>query len=178
MPVPPQVQKFIGDVDKALHEPGKFTDTLGQVEAKTNVKRIYTVGALVALHALYLVFGCWAELLCNIIGFVYPAYISIKAIETATKEDDTQWLTYWVVFALLNVVEFFSATITHYMPFYWLLKCAFLLYLYLPMTLGAHKLYLRFIRPFHEKHSARIDGALSGAADRARQAFDQHVKPN
>lgn len=22
--------------------------------------------ALVALHALYLVFGCWAELLCNI----------------------------------------------------------------------------------------------------------------
>lgn len=44
MPVPPQVQKFIGDVDKALHEPGKFTDTLGQVEAKTNVKRIYTVG--------------------------------------------------------------------------------------------------------------------------------------
>lgn len=44
MPVPPQLQKFIGDVDKALHEPGKFTDTLGQVEAKTNVKRIYTVG--------------------------------------------------------------------------------------------------------------------------------------
>ena len=41
-------------------------------------------------------------------GFVYPAYRSIKAIETSIKDDDTQWLIYWVVFACFSVAEFFS----------------------------------------------------------------------
>uniref|UniRef100_A0A915DD07 Receptor expression-enhancing protein n=1 Tax=Ditylenchus dipsaci TaxID=166011 RepID=A0A915DD07_9BILA len=176
--LPPQVQKFLDDVDKRLHEPGMVTNSLAKIEAKTNVKRLHLVAGLVVIHALYLLFGRCAELLCNITGFLYPAYVSVGAIESASKDDDTQWLTYWVVFALLNVVEFFSSTITYYFPFYWLLKCAFLLYLHMPMTLGAQVLYSNFIRPFHIKHHGKIDGALSGAQDRARQAYEEHVKPN
>lgn len=42
------------------------------------------------------------------IGIVYPAYMSFKAIESSTKEDDTQWLTYWVVFASFSVLEIFT----------------------------------------------------------------------
>ncbi|KAI6219507.1 Receptor expression-enhancing protein [Aphelenchoides fujianensis] len=75
---------------------------------------------------------------------------------------------YWVVFAFLNVLEFFSHTISHYFPFYWLVKCAFLLWLYLPMTQGAHQIYQRFIRPFHQKHGHSIDGHLKEAGDTAR----------
>ncbi|KAI6181499.1 Receptor expression-enhancing protein [Aphelenchoides besseyi] len=178
MPVPPKVQKFIDDVDKNLHEPGRIAEILGTVEQKTGLKRLHIVGGIAALHALYLLFGHFAALLCNIIGFLYPAYISITAIETLSKEDDTQWLTYWVVFALLNVFEFFSGTISHYFPFYWLLKCAFLLWLYLPMSLGAHQIYIRFIRPLHQKHGQTIDGHLKNAGDTIRNAYDKNVKPN
>lgn len=49
-------------------------------------------------------------------------FFSIAAIESASKDDDTQWLTYWVIFGLLNIGEFFSQTIVYYFPFYWLLK--------------------------------------------------------
>ncbi|KAI6183246.1 Receptor expression-enhancing protein [Aphelenchoides bicaudatus] len=160
MPIPAPVQKFVDDVDKLLHQPNKVTDLLGTIEQKSGVKRLHLVGGLVALHALYLLFGHFAALLCNFIGFLYPAYVSVTAIESITKEDDTQWLTYWSVFGFFSVVDFFADCFTYYLPFYWLLKCAFLLWLYLPMTLGAHWIYERFIRPFHAKHHQSIDGFL------------------
>uniref|UniRef100_A0A914D5R9 Receptor expression-enhancing protein n=1 Tax=Acrobeloides nanus TaxID=290746 RepID=A0A914D5R9_9BILA len=180
MPLPPQIDKFIADFDKLLHEPGAVTNVLATIEAKTGVKRLHFAGGLFLVHALYLIFGRWAELLCNFIGFLYPAYISIKAIETAHKEDDTQWLTYWVVFALFSVVEFFSDVFVRYFPLYWLVKCIFLLWLHLPMTLGAQKIYNRFIRPFAVQHMSSIDrhlGAVTDSLDAARKAYEKNVKP-
>jgi hypothetical protein len=38
------------------------------------------------------------------------------------------------------------------------IQCAFLLWLHMPMTLGAQLLYIHFIRPFHIKHHGKIDG--------------------
>ncbi|KAE9552657.1 hypothetical protein FO519_004136 [Halicephalobus sp. NKZ332] len=181
MPLPPQVEKIIQDFDKVLHQPGQITNALAVVEEKTGVKRLHLAGGLFVLHALYLIFGRFAELLCNFTGFLYPAYISIKAIESSHKEDDTQWLTYWTVFALFNVFEFFSDIITRYFPIYWLAKWIFLLYLHLPMTRGAEKLYTKFIRPFVQKHGNHIDSVTGKINEMARDAHDNfktHVKPN
>jgi receptor expression-enhancing protein 5/6 len=36
-------------------------------------------------------FNAWGELLVNILGFLYPAYASFKALETHGIEDDQQW---------------------------------------------------------------------------------------
>ena len=46
--------------------------------------------------------------LTAIAGFAYPAFKSFQAIETKNKGDDTQWLVYWVIFALFSIVETFA----------------------------------------------------------------------
>ncbi|CAJ0575265.1 unnamed protein product, partial [Mesorhabditis spiculigera] len=169
MPLPAQAEKFLSDVDKHLHQPGPVTNLLAKAEEKTGLRRLHIVLGLLGLQALYLVFGHFAALLCNFMGFIYPAYMSIRAIESQSKEDDTQWLTYWVVFAIFTVAEFFSHQILAVFPIYWLFKSCFLLYLYLPETLGAKKLYHRFIKPLVYKHVPSIDARAQEFAGKAKE---------
>lgn len=67
-------------------------------------------------------FGAAAQLVCNIIAVAYPAFISLKALETSTKDDDTKWLTYWVLYAIFSVFEFFTGYLPVIIPFYYLWK--------------------------------------------------------
>jgi len=172
----PQLQKLRADITKKLHEPNQFNNYLAKIEEKTGVERFYLVSGVAGVLSLYMIFGCYAELLCNTVGFVYPAYVSIKAIESATKDDDTQWLTYWVVFALFNVIEFGSDTIVGWFPIYWLVKCVVIMYLYLPMTRGAQQLYMKFIRPFALKHQPSIDKKMQSAMGTVTDSVRDHYR--
>lgn len=51
----------------------------------------------------------------------------MKAIESTTKEDDTKWLTYWVVYGVFSVAEFFADIFLSWFPFYYIGKVVLLL---------------------------------------------------
>ncbi|CAL8138088.1 unnamed protein product [Orchesella dallaii] len=163
-----QLNAILESLDKKLHEKNKFSELLEVAEQKTGLKRVYIVSSGVGILALWLIFGYGAQLLCNSIGFIYPAYASVKAIESPPRDDDTKWLMYWVVFSLFSVVEFFSDILLNWFPLYWLAKCLFLVWCFLPFASnGTNVIYLRVVRPLFLKHQRDVDNLMDKAANAA-----------
>ncbi|XP_041913759.1 receptor expression-enhancing protein 6 isoform X1 [Alosa sapidissima] len=159
--------------EKFLNEKNFVTDCLSKVEEWTGIKKRYLAIGATSLTGLYLVYGYGAALMCNLIGFVYPAYYSIKAIESEDKEDDTKWLTYWVVYGVFSLGEFFSDIFLYWFPFYYVCKCLFLLWCMAPVTWnGSQVLYRRVVRPIFLRHEATVDNMVSDLSGKAMTAAE------
>lgn len=153
-------------VQAHLQKVSKHLDTipiLQQAQAATGIEKIYLVLGGSAALLLVLLVGFGAGLICNVVGFLYPAYCSFKAIESDSRNDDIQWLTYWVVYACFNIVEVFVDFLLYWIPFYYAFKLGFLLWLFMPSTQGALFLYHHFLAPFLKNHESRIDRAMKEA---------------
>jgi len=172
-----QFTQIQSDIESALHKDNAVAKIFANLEQSTGVKRLYIFYGLVGLIALWLIFGYGGGFICFLIGFLYPAYQSVKAIESGSKDDDTQWLTYWVVFSAFSAVEYASDLFVHWFPLYWFIKCLFLVWCFAPVSWnGSSVIYHRFIRPQYIAHGGKIDEAISKAAASAKELVDQGIK--
>merc|ERR1711951_175685 len=117
---------YIAKIDAYLRTPGPINDYCTLIEEKTKVQRKY-IGLGGCIITMGLVFSTLAPLVVNLIAFIYLAYKSIKALESNDKDDDSKWLTYWVVYGFFSVMEFFADIILSWFPFYFIAKVGFLL---------------------------------------------------
>ncbi|KAJ3106797.1 Transcription factor 25 [Phlyctochytrium planicorne] len=148
-----------------------------EFEKKTKVPKAYAAAGVGAVLFLLIFLNFWGNFLTTLIGFVWPAYQSFKAIESSDKDDDRQWLTYWTVFGALNVLEFFSDILLYWVPFYYVFKAGLIVYLILPQTKGAIVVYNSVLKPYLLKEQSKIDeniskirtSAANAAADFAKQ---------
>ncbi|XP_074264855.1 HVA22-like protein a isoform X1 [Silene latifolia] len=84
-----------------------------------------------------------------LVALVYPLYASIKAIESGSRADDQQWLTYWVLYSLITIFELSFAKVLEWFPIWSYAKLFFTCWLVLPQFNGATYVYKNFIRPFY-----------------------------
>ncbi|KAM4056012.1 TB2/DP1, HVA22 family protein [Hirsutella rhossiliensis] len=137
-----KAQNYLSSLDKEL---SKYP-TLNNLEKSVGVPKAYAVIGLGALYFFLIIFNLGGQLLTNFAGFVLPGYYSLNALFTTNKDDDTQWLTYWVVFSFFTVLESFF-NIVYWFPFYFVFKFIFLLWLSLPMFRGADIIFNSFMVP-------------------------------
>merc|ERR1719379_1590774 len=123
----------------------------------------------------FLLFGIGGNLITQLVGFVYPAYESFKALEPDNEKRENPrmmrtWLTYWIVYSLFSVVEVFVDYILYWVPLYYLLKLVFLIWLMIPRLGGAELVYKVLIEPSLRQYRKRIDVAIDDAQEKINKA--------
>jgi receptor expression-enhancing protein 5/6 len=163
-----KVAPYLNALDADLSSSQFFT----LLEEKTKVRKSYLLLGSLAFLLLLVVFGVGSQFICNIVGFVYPAYASFKAIQTTRKDDDTAWLTYWVSFALFCVLESVVDVVGVHVPGYFVVKFVALIWMAAPQTKGAQVVYDKLISRFLVKHESTIDSAINNVKDAVRRTAD------
>ena len=117
--------------------------------------------ALLVIVALALcILDLGAYLICNIVGFLFPAYKSFKALRTNDTTDDKKWLTYWVVFSFFTVFDGVISSILFFIPYFSIIKLSFYVYLFHPKSDGAKWVYDNFLEKMLAKYEGKIDKNL------------------
>ncbi|KAI0490860.1 TB2/DP1, HVA22 family-domain-containing protein [Xylaria cf. heliscus] len=137
-----RVQQYISQLDRELSKYPVLTN----LEKQFAIPKVYAVIGVATLYFFFIIFNLGGQLLTNFAGFVVPGYYSLAALFSTSKADDTQWLTYWVVFAFFTVIESIISVV-YWFPFYYTFKFIFLLWLSLPAFGGAQIVFRSFMQP-------------------------------
>lgn len=125
--------------------------SLAVVTEKTGLRPSQVALALIVFLTVVLFIAEASAFIVGIACFLIPAYFSFLSLETHNKDDDIKYLTYWVVFALTEVIS----------PlFYWLLGGFVYTFIRVGLTIAclhpqidlSHKLYFNFISPYLMKN--------------------------
>jgi len=161
-----KAQHQISQIDKEL---SKYP-VLNNFEKQTNVPKVYVFLGLLGLYFFLVFFNIGGEFLVNFAGFVIPGYYSLEALFSTSKVDDTQWLTYWVVYAFLTVFESIINAV-YWFPFYYVFKFVLILWMALPVTNGAQVVFRSLLHPifsrFFQGQGPTTSGDVRNKADAA-----------
>mmetsp|Transcript_14104 Transcript_14104/g.30635 ORF Transcript_14104/g.30635 Transcript_14104/m.30635 type:complete len:164 (-) Transcript_14104:404-895(-) len=163
MTLPPAIEKAIDKTDAFLAKYPNLTqyEKLKEIEEKTGQPKVYFFIAFCLLLCGFVFLIGGAKLASDLVSFIYPAYMSFKAIDTANPTDDKQWLTYWVVFGFTSIIESCASFIIGWIPFYFFLKIAFFVWLYHPNFLGAGIIYTQALRPILLPYLGKVEKKTS-----------------
>jgi len=149
------LRAYIEPIETFLESDGPVQDILNKLAEKSGIsKRFIAAGS--SMIIFWLLFGLLAPLTISLIAFTYPAIQSIRSLEE--KQNQEKWLTYWVVYGVFNIVEFFSDILLSWFPLYFFIKTAFLIWCMAPIKLnGSIIIFKMIILPFFILHKEKLD---------------------
>ena len=142
-------------------------------QSKSVLAQIWMGVTLVSIVvALYFVYNRVMEAeITAAVGILFPAFQSLKAIESSDKEDDKQWLTYWTVFSLFTFAEFYLSVILKHVPLYFLIKLVFSVYLF--QFNGAKWIYDHFLFIAFKRYESDIDRFSNTVGEKVKENINK-----
>jgi receptor expression-enhancing protein 5/6 len=116
-------------------------------------------GLLLGTLVTFILFG--GTILTLTITVLYPAFKSILALETESTTDDKEWLTYWIIFGIFNLIDEVFGCFLSLIPYWYWAKLLFFIYLLAPQTRGAQFLYSSIVKDLLERNKWKIEGLIN-----------------
>merc|ERR1712195_240184 len=139
------------------------------LQDKTGVDKFFLAVAGVVAVLFFIFFGFGAGVLAMLVGFLYPAFSSFKALESQCTDRQRFWVVYWC----FSTVECFLEPFLYFVPFYYPIKLVFLVWLFYPQTKGAETIYNTVLKALIKPYVEAVDGGLDAAAAHARDAMNK-----
>jgi receptor expression-enhancing protein 5/6 len=136
-------RKTLDQVEQRLRE----NKSLKRVYTTTKIPLIYMLGGFIALSFLLLYIFSGIRAITNVVGVIYPGYMSLKALNNKDTMEDMLWLSYWIWYGLFTMFESITDLFLFWIPMYEFIKMAFYIYLYAPNTKGSLFLYRKVLQP-------------------------------
>ncbi|KAM1031215.1 hypothetical protein FF1_034987 [Malus domestica] len=97
-----------------------------------------------------------------VFGYAYPAYECYKTLENNKPEIEQLvfWCQYWILVAMLTVLERIGDALFAWLPIYCEAKFALFIYLWSSKAKGMSYLYNHFFRNFVSQHELEIDSKI------------------
>lgn len=112
-----------------------------------------------------------------ILGTIYPAYASYKALRTKTVSNLYKWTMYWIVFAILSSLEGVTDILFGFwLPLYIEFKILVLIWLIFPVSqrsLGSGIIYQRFIHRYLTVREKHIDRSIAKLKETGYQSISR-----
>ena len=117
-----------------------------------------------------------ASAVLALVGTVYPAYATAKAVTAKETDEMTRWCQYWLIFAMMSLVAFAVDMVGSMLPFYWEARVVFALWLVADKFKGATFLCVKYVEPALATHQATIDAQIDFVVARAKDLNVEDVR--
>jgi len=141
-----------------------------------NVSPLVVTSSAIVCFLGFLLFGLGGQLVCTVVGALYPAFESFKVVESGDPKLMEFWLNYWVVYAMLSSIEYVGYYMFVWLPFYFPLKLGFLLWLVSPSTGGVRYTYRWFVSPILHRNRENIDSVLEQSSTKLKTGIKSAAK--
>lgn len=149
---------------------------LKDASAKLDVNPGAILGLIGSFGLLILLMMQGWTILLTTITVLYPAILSIRAIQSQEDDDDKVWLTYWMVFGVFNVMETFLGFIFWFVPYWEWVRLGLFVWLLMPQFKGAKVIYDKVLQPQLTANKATIEKWISMTANVANNAKESSME--
>ena len=116
----------------------KWKEIMKSIKDKTGIDGIFVI-IFLSLCVFLVYMEIFESLITSLVGTLYPGFSTIKAIQK--NKDKKEWLTYWVIFGSFLIFDMFSTIIIKVVPYYFVLKIIFLIWMFIPGSNGCQIVY-------------------------------------
>lgn len=145
------------------------------IEEKFKVKPSVVLLILFVVLILLTPFLKTHSILTSIICYLIPAYLSFIALESIDKQDDIRYLTYWIIFSIVEVsTPFFRLFFNKFI--FMIIRISITLILLHPLSNINSLIYNNIIRPFLNQHEKTVDNKIDGLAQEGKKKIVEGVE--